>query len=271
VAERGEGARKLAIVPALNESGTVAEVVAGIHRWAPDFDVLTVDDGSTDDTAEVARAAGAAVLRHPFNLGIGGAVQSGFRWALRHGYEIAVQVDGDGQHDPALIPELERALTETGADLVWGSRFLERRPGYDVPRSRRAGMILFARLVSLITREPVSDPTSGFRMTNRRGIELFAHDYPHDFPEVEALLMIHSHDMTMREVPVTMRERSQGRSSIGGYRAPYYMARVLLAVVVGLFRRHPSPPPRGDAISLGAGEALEPAGEGEALEAAREL
>jgi glycosyltransferase involved in cell wall biosynthesis len=258
--DRGEASapRRLAIVPALNEEESIGRVVAGIGRAAPRYDVLVVDDGSSDGTAEVARAAGATVLRHPFNLGIGGAMQSGFRWAYLHGHELAVQVDGDGQHDPELIPRLERALRESGADLVWGSRFLE-RAGYRVPRSRRAGMVIFARLVSLITREPVSDPTSGFRMTNRRGIELFARDYPHDFPEVEALLMVHSNDMTMGEVPVTMREREHGRSSVGGYRAVYYMARVLLAIFVGLFRRRPLPPPGDDWLTASPAAILEAA------------
>ena len=232
---------KLAIVPALNESGAIADVVAAIRRLAPEFDVLVIDDASQDDTAELARAAGATVLRHPFNLGIGGAMQSGYRWAHIHGYGIAVQVDGDGQHDPASIGPLERLLRDSGVDLVWGSRFLE-TPGYRVPRGRRAGGILFSRLLSAITGERISDPTSGFRMTNRRGIELFARDYPHDFPEVEAILMVHAHDMSMREVPVQMRERQAGRSSIGGLRPAYYMVRVLLAIFVGLFRRRPVPP-----------------------------
>ncbi len=247
---------KLAIVPALNESGSIAELVAGIRRLAPEFDVLVIDDASQDDTAELARAAGATVLRHPFNLGIGGAMQSGYRWAHIHGYGIAVQVDGDGQHDPALIASLERLLRDSGVDLVWGSRFLE-TPGYRVPRSRRAGVILFSRLLSAITGERVSDPTSGFRMTNRRGIELFARDYPHDFPEVEAILMVHSHKMSMREVPVRMRRREHGRSSVGGYRAAYYMARVLLAVFIGLFRRRPLPPLDDDWLALSPAETLE--------------
>jgi hypothetical protein len=251
--------RGLAIVPAFNEGESVGRVVTAIREHAPGFDVLVVDDASEDTTAEVARAAGATVLVNPFNLGIGGAMQSGYRWAQRHGYEVAVQVDGDGQHDPALIGRLQRALAESGADLVWGSRFLE-GAGYEVPRSRRAGMLVFSRLLSAITRERVSDPTSGFRMTNRRGIELFARDYPHDFPEVEAILMVHSHDMTMREVPVTMREREHGSSSVGGYRAAYYMARVLLAIFVGLFRRRPLPPPDDDWLALAPGAGLEPSG-----------
>lgn len=237
-----DGARKVAIVPALNEEGAVAQVVQDLRREAPDYDVLVIDDGSTDTTAARAEGAGAIVLQHPFCLGIGGAVQSGYRWAYLNGYDIAVQVDGDGQHDPAQISKLEQGLAESDADLVWGSRFLE-NAGYEVPRSRITGIRIFSRILSAITREHVSDPTSGFRLTNRRGIELFARDYPHDFPEVEAILLVHSHDMNMREVPVRMREREHGSSSIIGYNAAYYMMRVLLAIFIGLFRRRPVPPP----------------------------
>jgi glycosyltransferase involved in cell wall biosynthesis len=236
------GGRKIAMVPALNEEGSVAEVVEELRREAPDFDVLVVDDGSTDATARRARAAGAIVLTHPFNLGIGGAVQSGYRYAHVNGYEVAVQVDGDGQHDPAQIKKLEQGLSASGADLVWGSRFLE-QAGYAVPRLRRAGRVIFARIVSAITREPVTDPTSGFRIANRRGIELFARDYPHDYPEVEAILMAHGHDLEISEVAVTMRQRETGSSSINMANAGYYMVRVLLAIFVGLFRRRPLPPP----------------------------
>ena len=251
-----EGARKVAIVPCLNEEGTVARVVEDLRREAPDYDVLVIDDGSGDATAARARAAGATVLQHPFCLGIGGAVQSGYRFAYMNGYDIAVQVDGDGQHDPAQISALERGLDESGADLVWGSRFLE-SAGYEVPRSRITGIRIFSRILSAITREHVSDPTSGFRLTNRRGIELFARDYPHDFPEVEAILLVHSHDMEMREVPVRMREREHGSSSIVGYNAAYYMARVLLAIFIGLFRRRPVPPPGDDWLATMTPEPLE--------------
>lgn len=248
--------KKVAIVPALNEEGAIAGVVAELHHEAPGYDVLVIDDGSSDATAEVAREAGAIVLTHPFNLGIGGAVQSGYRYAYLQGYDVAVQVDGDGQHDPAQLPALEEALHGGDADMVWGSRFLA-GAGYTVGRTRRFGQLVFSRLVSLITREPVTDPTSGFRMTNRRGIELFARDYPHDFPEVEAILMVHAHDMSMREVPVKMRPRAHGASSLGGYSAPYYMVRVLLAIFVGLFRRRPVPPPGDDWLATPPSEALE--------------
>ena len=199
------------------------------------------DDGSLDATAAVASAAGAAVIQHPFNLGIGGAVQSGFKYALRHGYDVAAQVDGDGQHKPAYLPELLAALkTGEEADMVCGSRF-RGDPGYKVPFGRRLGNLIFSVVLTAITRQRITDPTSGFRMTNRRGIELFARDYPHDYPEVEALLMLHSHHLRLHEVPVRMNARGFGRSSIDYPRSAYYMAKVLLAIFVGLFRRRPVP------------------------------
>ncbi|MDQ3758708.1 MAG: glycosyltransferase family 2 protein [Actinomycetota bacterium] len=233
--------RKLAIVPAYNESGMVARVIRDIRRAAPDFDIVVIDDGSTDTTAAHAEAQGAVVIRHPFNLGIGGAMQSGYKYALRHGYDVAVQVDGDGQHKPEYLPELLDALHTEGdeADMVTGSRFLG-EPGYKVPLGRRAGNLIFAVVMSAITRRRITDPTSGFRMTNRRGIELFARDYPHDYPEVEAILMLHAHRLRLHEVHVSMNARGYGRSSIDYPRSAYYMVKVLLAIFIGLFRRRPT-------------------------------
>jgi glycosyltransferase involved in cell wall biosynthesis len=233
--------RFLAIVPAYNEAEIIARTVEEIYRCAPDFDVLVVDDGSSDLTASKAAAADAAVLRLPFNVGIGGAMQSGYIYALEHDYEVAVQIDGDGQHDPRYIHELLRQLEgNPPLNMVTGSRFLEPQAGGDRSSApRRAGIIVFARVVSLVTRQRVTDPTSGFRMIDRLGIELFARDYPQDYPEVEAILLMHAHRLHSRETPVRMRPRTSGVSSISSAQPIYYMVKVLLAIFVTLFRARP--------------------------------
>jgi glycosyltransferase involved in cell wall biosynthesis len=233
--------RYLAIVPALNEAGSIGQIVSEIRLHAEEFDVLVVDDGSADDTAAIAAAAGARVLSMPFNVGIGGAVQCGYLYARDNGYTVAVQVDGDGQHDPRDIRRLLAALAEDPpVEMATGSRFLGVQDGYRPSRPRRAGIRVFASLVSLITGQRVTDATSGFRMSARRGIELFARDYPPDYPEVEAILLLHAHRLAVREVAVTMRARTSGRSATAGGVQPYYMAKVLFAVFVGLLRRRPA-------------------------------
>jgi glycosyltransferase involved in cell wall biosynthesis len=257
--QQADQLRKLAIVPAYNEGEMVAKVVRDIRRHAPDFDIVVVDDGSTDDTARYAESTGATVIRHPFNLGVGGAMQTGFKFALARGYDVAAQVDGDGQHKTEYLGGLLDALRTNGeADMVCGSRFLK-DPGYKVPVGRRLGNLIFSVVLTSIVRRRITDPTSGFRMTNRRGIELFARDYPHDYPEVEAILMLHAHRLRLHEVPVRMNARGFGRSSIDYPRSAYYMAKVLLAIFVGLFRRRPvpleEPPdrPEGQPVAPGAG------------------
>jgi glycosyltransferase involved in cell wall biosynthesis len=232
--------RYLAIVPAHNEAQAVSTTVEEVHRLAPDFDVLVVDDGSTDETARCAESAGATVVRLPFNLGIGGAVQTGYLYAQEHGYEVAVQIDGDGQHDPRYIDDLLRCLQgDPDLNMVTGSRFLQDGDGHRSSAARRVGIKIFAGLVSLITGRRVTDPTSGLRMTNRVGIELFARDYPHDYPEVEAILMMHAHRLNSCEIPVAMRPRTSGVSAISSTQPIYYMIKVLLAVFIGLFRSSP--------------------------------
>jgi glycosyltransferase involved in cell wall biosynthesis len=228
----------LAVVPAFNEAGSVGDVVRAIRDRAREFDVLVVDDGSTDDTAGRAREAGATVVRLPFNLGIGGAVQTGFVYAREHGYDFMVQVDGDGQHEPDELCRLVDAMSlDPHLDMVCGSRFLNGKPGYSASIGRRTGIHWFAFALGKIVGQRVTDPTSGFRLYNRRAIALFARDYPHDYPEVEAVLMLHSHRLKMAEVPVTMYMRGHGQSSITKGRSIYYMIKVSLALLVGLLRR----------------------------------
>ena len=229
----------LAVVPAFNEAGSVANVVRSLRERAPDFDVVVVDDGSSDETARRASVAGARVIRLPFNLGIGGAVQAGFMYALEHGYEYMAQVDGDGQHEAAELVKLAEAMrANPEVDVVCGSRFVAPGGSYRAPLSRRTGIQLFALALSAISGQRVTDPTSGFRLYNRRAIRLFAGDYPHDYPEVEAVLLLHAHRLRMIEVPVQMHHRNSGRSSITRWRSLYYMVKVSLALLVGLLRRH---------------------------------
>jgi glycosyltransferase involved in cell wall biosynthesis len=233
--------RRLAIVPARNEEEAVGRVVEELREFDPDLDVVVIDDGSTDDTAERARAAGAAVVRLPYNLGIGGAVQTGFKYALAHGYEIVIRLDGDGQHDPQQIPNLLAPLERDEADVVVGSRFANGGGDYRAPFARRAGIRWFARLVSLLTRQKLTDTTSGFQAVNAHAIRLFAADYPHDYPEVEAAVMLVRHRLRIHEVPAQMRGRETGSSSITVLRSLYYAVKVTLALLIGVFRRRVVP------------------------------
>jgi glycosyltransferase involved in cell wall biosynthesis len=228
--------RRIAIVPAYNEEQNIGRVIDELRAFDPGLEVVVVSDGSVDGTAAVAEERGAHVIRLPFNLGIGGAVQTGFRYASENGYELAVRVDGDGQHDPSQLGLVLAPVLAGEADIVVGSRFAGGE-GYRSSAPRRVGIRLLAWVVSAIARQRVTDTTSGFQALNRRALELFAADYPHDYPEVEGMVMVIKHRLRLQEVGVSMRVREHGSSSITTARSIYYMAKVLLALFVGLFRR----------------------------------
>jgi glycosyltransferase involved in cell wall biosynthesis len=223
--------RVAAIVPAYNEARNLPRLAEGLRAHAPDLDVCVVDDGSSDETAAVARSLGWTVLRLPMNLGIGGAVQAGYLWAFEHGHDVAVQIDGDAQHDPAYLESLLAPLTEGRADLVVGSRFLL-DGGFRSTVVRRAGIRYLSWFLRLRCGARVTDPTSGFRAASRRAIELFARYYPSDYPEPEAIALASRAGLRLAEVPVRMQERAHGESSITALGTLYYLVKVSLALVI---------------------------------------
>jgi glycosyltransferase involved in cell wall biosynthesis len=231
--------RIVAVVPAYNEAGVIASVVDEIRAADARIEVVVVDDCSSDETAEAARTHGATVLGLPFNVGIGGAVQTGFKYALEQEYDLAVRLDGDGQHDASEIPKLLEPVERGEADLVIGSRFAEVGGSYRPPFARRLGIRVFARVVSFLGGQRVTDTTSGFLALDRVGIELFARDYPHDYPEVEATLVALRCGLRLAQVQVEMRERETGVSSITFVRSLYYIVKVMLALLVSSLRRYP--------------------------------
>lgn len=226
--------RVLIIVPAYNEQEALGGLLAEIRAQAiPDLETVVVDDGSSDRTAEVAREAGARVLKLCGNLGIGGAVQSGIRLAHREGFDCAVQVDGDGQHPPSELPKLIEAARE--ADLVVGSRYHDTK-SFRSTVMRRFGSWVLRTVLRVVARVRVSDPTSGYRVYGARALALFDDTYPYDYPEPESLAIARISGLTISEVPVTMRERQGGSSSIGSFGAAYYMLKVTIAIVLTRLR-----------------------------------
>lgn len=229
-------ARVLILIPAYNEAGSIGQVIDEIQGYMPTVDLLIISDGSTDETAAIARERGAMVVELPQNLGIGGAMQTGYRYAARHGYQVAVQVDGDGQHDVRELPPLLAAVMAGDVDLAVGSRYVA-DSGYRGAILRRLGSWLLAHWVRLMTGQMIHDPTSGFRAAGARVIELFAREYPVDYPEVETLVLLQRRGFRLREWPVKMRSRSAGQSSITPWKSVEYMIKVGLAVWIQRLRR----------------------------------
>lgn len=230
----------LAIIPAFNEEENIARVITGIRQSAPGVDILVVDDGGTDNTRRIVREMGERVLCLPFNLGYGAALQAGFRYALSRGYAYAVQIDGDGQHDPVSLPGLLATVQNGEADVAIGSRFLGGAP-YRVPLVRRAGMLVFGRLASALTGQRITDPTSGYQALNARAISRFfasAH-YPADFPDADVIIMLHRAGLKVVEQPVVMHRSPTRKSMHGGLSPVYYVFKMFLSIFLTLLRKNP--------------------------------
>ena len=228
--------KKLVIIPAYNEESGIVRAVSEIRKLAPDYDYLVINDCSTDSTLEVCRKNGFHVVTLPINLGIGGAVQTGYRYAWNKGYDIAVQMDGDAQHDASYLKAMETAFLEGSCDMVIGSRYIEKE-GFQSSSLRRVGIQWFSWLIRLLFGQKITDPTSGMRMCGRKAMELFVKDYPRDYPEPETLCRLLRHRLKVQEIPVVMREREGGISSIATMKAAgYYMIKVTLAVLIERFR-----------------------------------
>lgn len=239
--------RCLIIVPAFNERQSVGRLAHRLHRVMPTADVLVIDDGSTDDTLRQVPPC-TRVVSLPFNLGIGGAMQTGYRYAALHGYDVAVQVDGDGQHRPGEVPRLVRHLLESGADLAVGSRFIGERT-YRQSFPRMVGIHILDKVIRLLCGLKITDCTSGFRVANRRVIRAFAHWYPEDYPEPEVILLLHRGGFNIQELGVRMRRRRAGMTSIPLTRGIFYVLKVGMALCLDVFR---NPWPTGKVIDHSA-------------------
>ena len=228
--------KKLVIIPAYNEKDSIVNTVKDIKDNAQGFDYIVVNDCSTDNTYDVCVENGLKVINLPLNLGIGGAVQTGYLYAFQNGYDIAIQFDGDGQHDAAYLNEMADYLVKNECDMVIGSRFIEKE-GFQSSFIRRVGIKYFTFLIHLLTGKTITDPTSGMRMCNRRTIEMFAKEYPIDYPEPESTVRLIRHKRKIEEVPVIMRERAEGVSSLSSVRhSVYYMIKVSIAILVEKWR-----------------------------------
>lgn len=228
--------KKLIIIPAYNESANIEKTISEIEKNAPEFDYVIINDCSSDNTKDICEKNHFNLVNLPINLGIGGAVQTGYRYGWRKGYDIAVQVDGDGQHDPKFLQTMADYLEKNDLDMVIGSRFIEKE-GFQSSGTRRLGIKYFTILIRLLTGKKITDPTSGLRMVNRDVMKIFAYDYPKDYPEPESVVAILRRGKKVQEIPVIMKERQGGVSSISPKKSVYYMIKVTLAILIERIRR----------------------------------
>lgn len=229
--------RKLVIVPAYNEEENIARVIKEIRNEAPDHDILVINDGSTDRTSDIVKNIEfVSIIDLPMNLGIGGAVQTGFIYCWEKGYDICVQVDGDGQHKPSEIKKIEEPILRNEADMVIGSRFVG-QSSFKTTFFRRMGIKIFYLANKIFLRENIKDSTSGFRAYNRRAVEVLRKYYPDDYPEPEAIYILKKKGLRIKEIGVEMEERKGGRSSITFFRAIYYMIKVSIGIAIHMIRK----------------------------------
>ena len=228
--------KSIVIIPAYNEEKSIEKTVHDICENAPEFDYIIVNDCSKDDTLKVCTDKGLHVLNLPINMGIGGAVQTGYLYAFKNQYDYAVQFDGDGQHDAKYLEEMRDYMHENQLHMLIGSRFIDKE-GFQSSGMRRFGIKYFSTLIKMLTKNRITDPTSGMRMVDRKVIEIYASSYPKDYPEPESVVAILNMGMQVKEYPVVMREREEGVSSISPMRSIYYMIKVTLAILVEMLRR----------------------------------
>lgn len=228
--------KKLIIIPAYNESENIEKTIQAIEKEAPDFEYVIINDCSQDETKRICEKNHYNVVNLPINLGIGGAVQTGYRYGYEEGYDLAVQVDGDGQHDPGFLKSMAEYLTEQNLDMVIGSRFI-RKEGFQSSGARRIGIKYFTVLIQMLTGQKITDPTSGLRMINRDVMKIFAYDYPKDYPEPESVVAILRRKKKVAELPVIMKAREGGVSSISPKKSVYYMIKVTLAILIEWIRK----------------------------------
>lgn len=228
--------KRLIIIPAYNESASIEATVRNIEKNADGFDYVIINDCSTDSTLEICEKNGFNIISLPQNLGIGGAVQTGYLYGYRNGYDMAVQVDGDGQHDPAFLNTMAEYMIKENLDMVIGSRFIEKK-GFQSTGIRRIGIRYFTFLIKILTGKTVTDPTSGLRLINRDVMKLFAENYPKDYPEPESVVAIIRRKKKVGEIPVVMHERTGGISSISPKKSVYYMIKVTMAILIERIRK----------------------------------
>ena len=226
--------KRLVIIPAYNEAGNIIKTVEDVKKNAPSFDYVIINDCSRDNTLAICEERGYNVVSLPNNLGIGGGVQTGYRYAKEYGYEIAVQFDGDGQHNASYLEKMAKQMEEENLDMLIGSRYIKKE-GFQSTGLRRLGIRYFTGLIKLLTGYTITDPTSGMRMVNRKVIELFAEEYPKDYPEPESVVALLKRKKKVKELAVVMNERKEGVSSISPLKSVYYMIKVSVAVIIAAF------------------------------------